>query len=131
MTNHQAATAQLAALRPEHLLFWARRAYEEIHHIQPRRYGISSDALADHALGLRGRPGPVLYPSDLADLDACERMYATAPADLQAVMLPILEMYRAYVATRYRHTPECATQPLPPGQGVCDCKWIQVENADA
>lgn len=94
MTDHQTALAQLAGVRHEHLLFYARRAYEQIHHHRPRRYGISSNALTEYALGLRPEPGTALYPLDRQDLDACERTYATAPADLQAVMLPVLERYR-------------------------------------
>jgi hypothetical protein len=100
MTDHDAARAQMAALRPEHLLFFARRAYEQIHGLRPRRYGVSSDALTDYALGMRPEPGVALYPADQADLDACERTYATAPVDLQQRMLPVLEKYRSAVLTK-------------------------------
>lgn len=100
MTNHEVAVANLAALRHEHLLFYARRAYEQIHRFRPRRYGVSSNALTDYALGLRPEPGIALYPLDQDDLDACERTYATAPADLQLVMLPVLEKYRSAVRTK-------------------------------
>lgn len=100
MTDHAAVLAQLAGIRTEHLLFYARRAYEQIHGLRPRRYGVSSNALTDYALGLRPEPGIALYPLDQADLDACERTYATAPSDLQPLMLPLLERYRVRIADR-------------------------------
>lgn len=130
MTNHEAALANLAGLRHEHLLYWARRAYEQIHHIRPRRYGISSNAMVDHALGLRPEPGVVLYPQDAYDLEACERAYKTAPEDLQALMLPLLEKYQEYVDGRFVHTSGCQMGDKPPsgftlGTFSCDCKGMK------
>lgn len=114
MTNHEAALANLAGVRHEHLLYYARRAYEHIHRIRPRRYGVSSDSMVDHALGLRGEPGIILYPADTADLDACELAYKTAPADLQSLMLPILEKYRAHIDERFVHAAGCRKAEKPP-----------------
>lgn len=135
MTDHAAATAALAAVRPEHLLFYARRAYEETHHLQPRRYGVSSDALTEHVLGLRPEPGIALYPLDLWDLEACERTYATAPADLQSLMWPLLEKYRAYVDERWQHTDACQMRVRPPAgfpfeTFSCNCRGVRSERAD-
>lgn len=87
----------LAGLRHEHLLYFARRAYEERRRIQPRRYGVSSDAMVDHALGFGRKPMLSDFPVDRYDLAACELAYETAPADLQPLMLPILQDYRKRV----------------------------------
>lgn len=135
MTDHAAALANLAGVRPEHLLFYARRAYEQIHHIRPRRYGVSSNALTEHVLGLRPEPGIALYPLDLWDLEACERTYATAPADLHPVMLPLLEKYREYVDERWRHAEGCQQLVRPP-EGFpfstfsCNCRGVRSERND-
>ena len=131
MTNHEAALAQMAGLRAEHLLFWARRSYEQVHHLRPRRYGISSDAMIDYALGLRGEPGIILYPKDTDDLQACERAYQTAPEDLRPLLEPLMDKYRAYVDQYYEHTPGCQMRKTPP-EGYpfktfsCDCRGIRV-----
>lgn len=131
MTDHVAARECLGTLSPEHLLFWARRTYEQVHCIRPRRYGVSSNALVDYVLELRGEPGVVLYPSDLWDLMACERAYATAPADLQPLMLPVLVKYRAHVDERYSHAVGCQMLTRPPDGApftkfTCNCPTKRV-----
>lgn len=70
-------------------------------HAAGRCWGISSDALADYALDVRGEPGDWEYPHDTADLAACERTYRMAPEHLRLLMLPVLERYRAAVEQRY------------------------------
>lgn len=88
----------LAGLRHEHLLYFARRCYEQAHAIQPRRYGVSSDAMVEYALGLNPEPSEARYPVDQSDLAACELAYKTAPSDLKPVMLPVLRKYQARLA---------------------------------
>lgn len=133
MTDHDAALANLAGLRPEHLLYWSRRAYEQVHHIRPRRYGVSSNAMVDYVLGLRGEPGLILYPLDTSDLQACERAYQTAPEDLRPLLEPIMDKYRMYVDQRYQHTDGCQSLKTPP-EGYpfptfsCDCAGIPVRS---
>lgn len=90
----------LAGLRHEHLLYFARRAYEERRRVSPRRYGVSSNAMVDAALGLTAGVAPSLYPVDQHDLAACELAYESAPSDLQPLMLPTLERFRRVVAAR-------------------------------
>lgn len=68
---------------------------------ESRCWGISSDALADYALGLRGEPGRGEFPFDVWDLAACERTYRMAPEHLRDVMAPVLEQYRVAVEARY------------------------------
>lgn len=70
-------------------------------HSRDRCWGISSDALADYALGLRGEPTRRDYPYDPSDLAACERTFRMAPAHLQDVMRPFLDLYREAVEARY------------------------------
>jgi hypothetical protein len=90
----------LAGLRHEHLLYFAQRAYEEQRSVRPRRYGASSNAMVKLALGLAVGVSPSAYPADQHDLSACELAYATAPSDLQPLMLPTLERFRSMVANR-------------------------------
>lgn len=92
----------LAGLRHEHLLFFARRCYEQAHAVMPRRYGVSSDAMVEFALGLNPEPTTARYPVDRFDLAACELAYETAPSDLQPKMLPILIRYRTELAGALR-----------------------------
>ena len=68
---------------------------------EERCTGLSSDALTLYALRLDEEPQQRNYPSDHGDLDACERTYQMAPADLQERMLPVLEKYRIHVAGKY------------------------------
>lgn len=90
----------LAGLRHEHLLYFARRAYEQQRGVRPRRYGASSNAMVEHALELRGALSLSDFPGDAHDLDACELAYQTAPSDLQPLMLPTLQNYRRWILSR-------------------------------
>lgn len=135
MTDHDTALAQLAGVRHEHLLFYARRAYEQVHGLRPRRYGVSSNALTDYALGLRPEPGTALYPKDKGDLEACELTYETAPADLQPLMLPVLEKYQVYVWEHLVHTDGCQMRTEPPAgfpfkTFSCNCRGVRSERAN-
>lgn len=114
MTNHDAVLAALAGIKHEHLIYYARRGYEQNHSLRPRRYGVSSNVMVDYALGLRGEPGVILYPADKSDLAACERTYDTAPTDLQPKMLPLLELYREHVWKNLVHTTACQAGDKPP-----------------
>lgn len=89
--------------QPDGLRFLAARMHAE--QFQPREpdrcWGISSDALALFGVGGRTEPTRWRYPADRWDLRACERTYLMAPDDVRAVMLPVLEKYRTYVAERW------------------------------
>lgn len=63
--------------------------------------GISSNAMVLIAITYRQPAGDAYFPSDPSDLRRCENTYATAPEHLQKRMLPILQMYRRWVAKRY------------------------------
>lgn len=79
----------------------------------PRRTGLSSDALVAYALGTGERPSTPgnpdgyrrwsgdergsNYPADKSDLLACVLTYESAPADLRAVMAPVMDEFRAWV----------------------------------
>lgn len=89
----------LAVMTEEHRTFVLAREDNRIAG-GPRCTGISSDGLTLYAVGLQAEPGLQGYPSDGWDLQACERTYAMAPADLQVRMLPILEKFRAHVGKR-------------------------------
>ncbi len=65
----------------------------------PRCWGKSSDALALYAIG-GPEPTERDYPSDHSDLDACERTYRMAPPRLAERMQPVLDKYRAHIASR-------------------------------
>jgi hypothetical protein len=78
-----------------------------------RCMGVSSDALAWYAVGIRVEPMPEEYPLDPSDLAACERTYEMAPEFLRERMEPVLTRYRAAVAKDY---PEVASRPRPDGE---------------
>lgn len=92
MTGH--ATTTSAAIPREHvewLVEW----------LSTESVGISSEALAFY--GVIGRPvelryGGDTYPADRHYLGLCERMYDSAPTDVQERMLPILERWRERLA---------------------------------
>jgi hypothetical protein len=95
--------------------FMLQRTLMQHRRIEPRCYGISSDALALYALGLGPRPRvpgrPVEpgrtswlgaecgdnYPADADDLAACRITYNMAPGHLQKKMRPVLDEFRAWV----------------------------------
>lgn len=87
----------------------ADRASEALAFLAARRYhprlarctGRSSDALAWWAVGHGPKPTEDVYPSDPADLAACQRTYAMAPGWAQKRMKPVMDRYRAAVARRY------------------------------
>lgn len=99
----------------EVLEFVLARDKARANHERPRCYGVSSDALVLYALGQgprptvpgrpetenggswRGKECGFSYPHDEADLAACERSYDMAPPSLQAIMLPVLDEFRAWV----------------------------------
>lgn len=104
MNSTEPTRAELGLLTPPEVAFMVARHQAQARgrfHATDRCWGISSDALADYALGLRGKPGEWEYPYDRADLAACERTYEMAPEHLRVLMLPILESYRAAVKARY------------------------------
>jgi len=78
--------------------FYIVREESRARHMRPRCYGISSDALTNFALGLAGAPVNGQFPSDRGDLAACELTYGMAPNRLKAIMLPVLESYRAHIS---------------------------------
>jgi hypothetical protein len=92
--------AELESLPASHGRFLIERMLAEKAHKQPRCYGISSDAMALYAVGLRDKPQFDEFPHDQGDLDACELTYKMAPGSLQLGdrMTPLLEEYRAFVA---------------------------------
>jgi hypothetical protein len=68
--------------------------------MQPRCWGVSSDALAYYGAGKKQEPKPNEYPADAGDLAACERTYDMAPEAIKPRMLPVLEKYREVVRLR-------------------------------
>lgn len=96
--------AELGLLAPAEVAFMVARHQAEAYgrfHAENRCWGISSNALADYALGLRAEPEVRDFPRDTSDLAACERTYRMAPQNLRELMLPVLERYRAFVDERY------------------------------
>lgn len=89
--------ADYGLIRPDILAWLAWRADNRRRHLDPRCHGISSDALADYAIGVRSEVELRDYPHDPSDLAACERTYRHAPADLQERMLPVLRAFRTAV----------------------------------
>lgn len=76
--------------------------------------GVSSDAMAWFAVGMRDEPRREEYPLDPSDLAACERTYEMAPEFLRERMEPVLARYRAAVAKSYPEVgprPQCAVHP--------------------
>jgi hypothetical protein len=97
----QMTLATLNAMPPGEADFYLARLHAKRQHLTPRCYGVSSDALVEHVLGLRGQPLPEEFPLDSGDLDACKRSYDMAPDRLKPLMDPILAAYTAAVADRY------------------------------
>jgi hypothetical protein len=95
--------AELGLLAPSEVAFMVARHQARARgsfHGSDRCWGVSSDALADYSLGLRGAPTRRDYPFDPSDLAACERTFRMAPEHLQQVMRPVLDLYRAAVEER-------------------------------
>lgn len=67
----------------------------------PRCWGISSDALAGHGAG-GPPPSSRQRPVDLYDLAACYRTWRMAPDAAQARMRPVLDGWRAEIASHRR-----------------------------
>lgn len=70
--------------------------------MEPRCWGISSDALAYYGAGKAAEPHTREYPVDAEDLAACERTYEMAPAAIKPRMLPVLDKYRVHLVARAR-----------------------------
>lgn len=69
-----------------------------------RQSGISSNALAMHALGMPLDPrteGPYGYPLDAGDLAACYLTVMRAPERLRPRMWPVLAKWRVRVALHH------------------------------
>lgn len=84
------------ATREEFLL--ARLAHD------PTWVGLSSDAMIVAAISGRA-PKLTCWPADRSDLERCEETYRRAPADLQQLMLPILEEFRTWISEGIRPRP--------------------------
>lgn len=82
----------------EALAFLLARREAERDHARPRCWGNSSDALAFFAAAGASEPTFFEYPSDRADLAACELTYEMGSPRLQERMLPVLEKFRAAIA---------------------------------
>lgn len=90
--------------------------------MEPRCWGVSSDALAYYGAGKTSEPQPNEYPADAGDLAACERTYELAPASIQLRMLPILEKYRQHVRLRNQRNPR-RDGPGTPTEALDNVNW--------